>query len=86
MLQYELKEMRKNRFAAYDTKRKVLQGELEAGEREFKKRRTDKDQKDRAAEQDLERVQDEGRRIHQKKEEQRRKAKLRLLPVHRLGN
>ena len=47
-------------------KRKVLQEELEAGEHEFEKRPADKAQKDRAAEQDLERVQNKGRWLRQK--------------------
>ncbi|KAF9517546.1 hypothetical protein BS47DRAFT_1389797 [Hydnum rufescens UP504] len=71
-----IQEARKNRFATYDAKRKALQEELEAGEREFKKRRADQEQKQHTAEQDLARAQEEGRRLRQRKEEQRRKMKL----------
>ncbi|KDQ07312.1 hypothetical protein BOTBODRAFT_60080 [Botryobasidium botryosum FD-172 SS1] len=67
--QIKIKNARKLRFAAFDSKRKNLQEELEERERAFKKARGEKDDDERKKAQELERIKEEGRRMMREREE-----------------
>lgn len=63
-----LKEARKTRFAAFDSKRKAMVDELEERERQVKKAKLEKDQKQKEVWRENERVMDEGRRLREQRE------------------
>ncbi|KZT42448.1 DnaJ-domain-containing protein, partial [Sistotremastrum suecicum HHB10207 ss-3] len=63
-----LKEAHKERFAKYDKKRKGMQEELEAAEREFKRRKEDEKKKGKQREEENERVKEEGRKMREEAE------------------
>ncbi|CAE6419864.1 unnamed protein product [Rhizoctonia solani] len=65
----KIKLARAERFAAYDSKRKGLQDELEERERAFKKARVVKAQAEQALQEELQRLGEEGRRRRKEKEE-----------------
>ncbi|CAE6448032.1 unnamed protein product [Rhizoctonia solani] len=64
----KIKLARAERFAAYDTKRRGLQNELEERERAFKKARVEKAQAEQALQEEIERLGEEGRRRRKEKE------------------
>lgn len=66
----KIKHARAERFAAYDTKRRGLQDELEERERAFKKARVDKAKAEQAQQEEIERLGEEGRRRRKEKEEE----------------
>ncbi|KAG8714413.1 hypothetical protein FRC08_011949 [Ceratobasidium sp. 394] len=66
----KIKLARAERFAAYDSKRRGLQEELEERERAFKKARVDKAQAEQAQREEVERLGEEGRRRRKEKEEE----------------
>lgn len=66
------KQVRKERYKTYDSKRKVLVEELEERERAFKKQRVDKQRDDLKRYQDTERVKEEGRKLREDKEKELR--------------
>lgn len=66
----QVKLARKERFAAYDNKRRGLQEELEERERAFKKARVDKAKAEQAQQEEIEKLGEEGRRRRKEKEEE----------------
>ncbi|KAG8715520.1 hypothetical protein FRC11_003545 [Ceratobasidium sp. 423] len=70
----KIKLARAERFAAYDSKRRGLQDELEERERAFKKARVEKAQAEQALQEEIERLGEEGRRRRKEKEEVLNKA------------
>ncbi|KZT19941.1 DnaJ-domain-containing protein [Neolentinus lepideus HHB14362 ss-1] len=69
-----LKAARKERYAAYDSKRKAMVEDLEERERAFKKARVEKEQEEIQRWRENERIMDEGRRM---REERMKDAELR---------
>lgn len=65
----KIKLARAERFAAYDSKRRGLQEELEERERAFKKARVEKAKAEQAMQEEVERLGEEGRRRRKEKEE-----------------
>ncbi|KAJ1311173.1 hypothetical protein OPQ81_009674 [Rhizoctonia solani] len=65
----KIKLARAERFAAYDSKRRGLQEELEERERAFKKARVEKAQAEQALQEEVQRLAEEGRRMRKQKEE-----------------
>ncbi|CAE6419316.1 unnamed protein product [Rhizoctonia solani] len=65
----KIKLARAERFAAYDSKRRGLQDELEERERAFKKARVQKAQSEQALQEEIERLGEEGRRRRKDKED-----------------
>ncbi|KAH7344729.1 DnaJ domain-containing protein [Rhizoctonia solani] len=65
----KIKLARAERFAAYDSKRRGLQDELEERERAFKKARVEKAQADQALQEEIQRLGEEGRRRRKEKED-----------------
>ncbi|CAE6440942.1 unnamed protein product [Rhizoctonia solani] len=65
----KIKLARAERFAAYDSKRKGLQEELEERERAFKKARVEKVQAEQALQEEIQRLGEEGRRRRKEKEQ-----------------
>jgi len=66
--QLRLKAAKKQRFAAYDNKRKTMVTELEEREREFKRARMAKEQEKAARETENDKIREEGRRLREQKE------------------
>ncbi|EIN08632.1 DnaJ-domain-containing protein [Punctularia strigosozonata HHB-11173 SS5] len=66
-----LARARKERFAAYDTKRKAMVEELEERERAFKKARVEKVQQERRRAAETEKIKEEGRRMREERERRR---------------
>lgn len=66
----KIKLARAERFAAYDTKRRGLQDELEERERAFKKARVDKARAEQAQREEIEKLGEEGRKRRKEKEEE----------------
>ncbi|KAL0959589.1 hypothetical protein HGRIS_011298 [Hohenbuehelia grisea] len=62
-----VKQARKERFKAYDNKRKNLVEELEERERQFKKARREKQDEEIKVWHETERIKDEGRRLREEK-------------------
>ncbi|KDQ58510.1 hypothetical protein JAAARDRAFT_57434 [Jaapia argillacea MUCL 33604] len=65
-----LKEARKQRYAAYDNKRKTMVEELEQRERAFKKTRMEKEKEEMARWQENEKIMDEGRKLREEREKE----------------
>ncbi|CAA7264342.1 unnamed protein product [Cyclocybe aegerita] len=72
-----LQQARKERFKAYDNKRKNLVEELEERERAFKKARIEKQKEEVQTWQSNERIKEEGKRLREEKE---REMKARMAP------
>lgn len=69
-----LKNARKERFKAYDTKRKNLVEELEERERAFKKARVEKAQEEARVRYETEHIKDQGRKLVEERERKLREA------------
>ena len=65
-----VKFARKERFAKFDTKRKGMQDELEKAERASKKAKMDEVKEERERKAEAERIQEEGRRMRQEREDE----------------
>ena len=65
-----VREARKQRFAGYDAKRKILVEELETREHALKKAKFDKTVDERARAQEAEKIKDEGRRLREEREKE----------------
>ncbi|KAG0706912.1 hypothetical protein DFH29DRAFT_797586 [Suillus ampliporus] len=68
--QLRLQAAKKQRFAAYDNKRKVMVSELEEREQEFKKARMAKEQERTARESENVRIREDGRRLREQREKE----------------
>jgi DnaJ family protein C protein 17 len=66
--QFRLQAAKKQRFAAYDSKRKTMVTELEEREQEFKRARMAKQQDKAAREGENDRIKEEGRRLREQRE------------------
>ncbi|KAG2008342.1 DnaJ protein [Coprinopsis cinerea AmutBmut pab1-1] len=69
-----LKNARKERYKAYDAKRKNLVEELEEREKAFKKAKMEKQREDEQLQYQTERIKEEGRRLREEKERKAREA------------
>jgi len=65
-----IKEARKERFSAYDAKRKGLVDELEERERAFKKSRVDKQKEEVERWRETEKIKEEGKRLREEREKE----------------
>jgi DnaJ family protein C protein 17 len=68
--QFRLQAAKKQRFAAYDNKRKTMVTELEEREQEFKRARMAKQQDKAAREGENDRIREEGRRLREQREKE----------------